>query len=79
MRGQTGNYCTRIHVNIQKFKRNQVTIYISGFNGGRIRKKGYQATQIDFLKATSNCVEENNLYGLVEVNIFGGVSVVSQI
>ena len=46
---------------------------------GECAKTGYQATQIDFLKATSNCVEENNLYGLVEVNIFGGVSVVSQI
>ena len=44
-----------------------------------MHKKGYQVTQIHLLKATSNCVEENNLDGSAEVNVFGGVSVVSQI
>ena len=44
-----------------------------------MRKKVYQAKQIYFLKVTSSCVEENNLDGSVEVNVFGGVSVVSQI
>ena len=44
-----------------------------------MRKKVYQATQIYFLKATSSYVEENNLDGSVEVNVFGGVSVVFQI
>ena len=38
----------------------------------------YQATQIDFLKATSNWVEEKNVYGSVEVKTFGDVSVVSK-
>ena len=60
-------------------KINQVAINSGGSNGGRMRKKYYQGTQIDLLKAKSNCVEENNLYGYVEVNVFGGVSIVSHI
>ena len=35
----------------KKFKRNQVAIYSSGFNGGIIRKKGYQDTQIGISKS----------------------------
>ena len=63
----------------KKLKIKQVAIYISGFNGGVMRKKGYQATQIYLLKETSNCVKERNLYGSVEVNVFGDVSVVSHL
>ena len=39
-----------------------------------MRKKGYQDTQIDFLKATINCVEDNNLDGssLGECLLFPG-------
>ena len=50
----------------KKLKIKQVDIYSSGFNGGRMRRKGYQATQIYFLKETRNCVEEKNLDGYVE-------------
>ena len=44
-----------------------------------MRKKGYQTTEIDFLKAASNCVEEANAYGFVEVNLFGDMSILSQL
>ena len=44
-----------------------------------MHKKGYQVTQIYFLKSISNYAEEKNLDGSVEVNVFGGVSFVSQL
>ena len=40
----------------KKNKSKRVVIYSSGFNVRRMRKKGYQDTQIYFLKSTSNCV-----------------------
>ena len=55
----------------KRLKIKQVSMYSSGFNGGRMRKKGYQDTQIDFLKETNSCVGENNLDGSVEVSVFG--------
>ena len=33
----------------KRLKIKQVSMYSSGFNGGRMRKKGCQSTQIDFL------------------------------
>ena len=57
----------------------QVAIYGSSFNGGRMRKICYHSTLIDFLKVSSNCVEENNLDVYVEVNVFGDMSVFFQL
>ena len=51
----------------KKFKRKQVDIYSSGVNSGRMRQKGYQDTQIHFLKSTSIWFGEKILYGYVEV------------